>query len=454
MVIGGKYRLSSLLGRGGMGSVFAAQNTLTGKRVAIKCMHRGIAGNPEVSQRFLREAKASARIRHPNVVDVYDVLAENDTFYLVMELLEGEPLSAFLARETTLPQLIEVVLGAMHGVAAAHREGVIHRDIKPENIFLAREGHDHQVVAKVLDFGISKLQGGMDTAITAPGAAVGTITYMSPEQLTGAPDIDGRADVYAFGVILYQAITGRPPFASEVHSVLMLRIMNEQAVPVKTLRPDVPAKLSALIEAAMAKKRDDRIASLDAFIAKLEPFAAGEPSELSAATRGEARATLSSSPARAPRRSLLYPGVAALAVLGLMAALAWFLQSTSAERRAASSGMAANSPHVVTPAPPRAASAPAAELPASAATSGDTLVVGAPLPDDLPPAAAEQTKPASSAARALPARARPDKPSGARRPSQPQAAPENQPAPRVAAACNPNYFFDSQGEKHFKPECF
>src|SRR5688572_27493158 len=111
-----------MLGSGGMGCVYAAENTLTGKRVAIKCMHRQIARSPDAFQRFLLEAKACARIRHPNVVDVYDVLAENETFYMVMELLEGEPLSAYLTRETTtIPKLIQVLLGAMQGVAAAHR---------------------------------------------------------------------------------------------------------------------------------------------------------------------------------------------------------------------------------------------------------------------------------------------------------------------------------------------
>jgi serine/threonine-protein kinase len=272
-LIGGKYRLDRLLGRGGMGSVFAAENMLTGKRVAIKCMNSEIAENAEASNRFLREAKASARIRHPNVVDVYDVLFVDDSFYLIMELLEGEPLSDVLSRETIpLPQLLQLLLGAMRGVVAAHREGVIHRDVKPENIFLAREGDDAQIVPKVLDFGISKIQGTQEIALTAPGAALGTVLYMATEQLIGAADVDARADVYAFGVILYQAITGRLPFLAESFSALVLRIMTEQPVPVRELRPDAPEKLARLIEWAMAKQRDQRLPSLDVFIHELEPF--------------------------------------------------------------------------------------------------------------------------------------------------------------------------------------
>jgi len=272
-LIGSKYLLDRLLGQGGMGSVFAAQNTLTGKQVAIKCLNPDVATSPEASLRFKREAKASARVRHPNVVDVYDVISEDGAFFLIMEYLEGETLASLLAsRATSLPDLIRFVTAAMRGVAAAHREGVIHRDIKPENIFLAREGDHAQVVPKVLDFGISKIQGTQDLGLTAPGAALGTVLYMSIEQLHGVSDLDVRADVYAFGVILYQAVTGCAPFEAETLPALIMRIMTEHATPVKELRPDVPPKLAQIIEWAMARERDNRLPTLDRFSAELEPF--------------------------------------------------------------------------------------------------------------------------------------------------------------------------------------
>lgn len=275
-LVGSKYRLEQLLGEGGMGSVYAARNTATGKRVAIKCLHREVANSSEAGQRFMREAKASARIRHPNVVDVYDIVSEDGALYLVMEMLEGEPLSSLMAGPATgLPDFIRVLIAAMRGVAAAHREGVIHRDIKPENIFLAREGDSGQIVPKVLDFGISKVSGTQDVALTATGAALGTALYMSSEQLHGARDLDARADVYAFGVILYQAVTGRAPFEAETLPALLLRIMTESVTPVLELRPDAPPKLAHLIERAMARRRDERPSNLETFIAELEPFAEG-----------------------------------------------------------------------------------------------------------------------------------------------------------------------------------
>jgi serine/threonine protein kinase len=501
MMIAGKYRLSRMIGQGGMGSVFAAENTLTGKQVAIKCMHRQVARTPDAAQRFLREAKASARIRHPNVVDVYDVLAENDTFYLVMEFLEGEPLSTFLTRETTtLPQLVKVVLGAMRGVAAAHREGVIHRDIKPENIFLAREGYDQQIVPKVLDFGISKMQGMQEVGLTTPGLALGTIAYMSMEQLAGAADVDGRADVYAFGVILYQAITGHPPFESETYPALILRIMTEQALPVKTVRPDIPAKLCALVEAAMAKQRETRIPSLEAFIAELEPFAdditferrtlltsklpparksppvavaipaatSSRPPSLAAAPRTAAKPAVSvrtqsppavsSAPPRPPRRALVHPAAMALGLLLCAAALWWIMQPMAAGHRAlagAREGVAASDqPHIVLPAPVSIARAPAPVPPepavlaiAVAAPSGEPDLAAIPVPDALPqpePAYASPSEPEpASTVTATQARPHAVRPRPARR-ATPAAKPD----------CNPNFIFDAQGEKHFKPECF
>jgi serine/threonine-protein kinase len=254
-----------------MGAVFEAENTVTGKRVAIKWMHPDLADNAEASQRFVREAQASARVRHPNVVDVYDVVEENDSLFLVMEFLEGESLSALMQREgTPLPHVMSLLIAAMRGVAATHRQGVIHRDIKPDNIFLAREG-DERLVPKVLDFGISKVSGS-SMSITNTGATLGTPLYMSVEQLSGVKDIDVRTDVYAFAVIVYQVVTGQPPFMAETFPVLITKIMTEQAQDPRILRPDVPASLARLITWAMAKDRSHRLPDLETFIRELEPF--------------------------------------------------------------------------------------------------------------------------------------------------------------------------------------
>ncbi|MEY4578094.1 MAG: hypothetical protein RL701_2797 [Pseudomonadota bacterium] len=517
MMIGGRYRLDRLLGQGGMGSVFAAENTLTGKQVAIKCMHKELAASPEASQRFVREAKASARIRHPNVVDVYDVLSEAGSFFLVMEYLEGEPLASLMMRENTpLPQLIKYVIGAMRGVAAAHRIGVIHRDIKPENIFLAHEGDDQQIVPKVLDFGISKMSDTQDIKLTAPGAALGTILYMSTEQLTGASDVDARADVYAFGVILYQALTGRVPFESETLSALIIRIMTEQAIPVKQVRPDVPTKLSLLVQAAMAKQRDDRVPSLEAFIAALEPFAdetkfrdqmtlpvanapairtphsappgpnesssaafharstepaPQEPSHASAATPIAQAITANSAIANEtpytasdslpdmaiPRTSFRGVWLIALAALVLLAF--WFWRAGGAPQAEAPKGP--QDQHLVTPAAPGEVSATGHAPPAT-----EDQPRGVSPPPSQPKVDVKQvdvTAPQPTAAKPTPTPTPSVSPAPAATPRprpNPSAAPEREkssPSPvahTVKPGCNPNFYFDAQGDKHFKPECF
>ena len=499
-LIGGKYRLDRLLGQGGMGSVFAAENMLTGKRVAIKCMNAEIATNAEASNRFLREAKASARIRHPNVVDVYDVLQVDGSFYLIMELLEGESLAEFLTREAIpLPRLLKLLLGAMRGVVAAHREGVIHRDVKPENIFLAREGDDAQVVPKVLDFGISKIQDTQEIALTAPGSALGTVLYMATEQLVGAANVDARADVYAFGVILYQVITGRLPFMAESFSALVLRIMTEQPVPVRQLRPDVPARLSQLIEWAMAKQRDDRLPSVEVLIHELEPFAdearfSGQlsrtmerpcfrpppPSEpeaipLETATLLPATHEWVSEEAhvsnRTPfvandatlrlkqqRRTWSLPVAAVLALVGLAAAGWWLSQRAVDPTLPATAAQPAT---VLHPEPEKPVEAPPVAPAPIAVGKKPSAPVAASTPTAQPPRTTAPTPPAPSRPQATESRARPRGNVGAgMRPDNtavaipPAPAPAPVPSSAKKAGCNPNFFFDAQGEKHFKPECF
>jgi serine/threonine-protein kinase len=272
--IGRRYRVIRRIGEGGMGVVVEAENVVTGKRVAIKWMHPQVAAQPEAAERFLREARASARLRHPNVVDVYDAVHEGDTCFLVMELLEGEPLS-FLLERGGMPahELIALLLDAMRGVVAAHRQGVIHRDIKPDNIFLANESDRASKVPKVLDFGISKLIGAEGLSLTRTGATIGTPMYMSYEQLCGVKDIDVRTDIYAFGVVLYEALTGRPPYQAANLPQLVAKMAHTHPAPPRELRPDIPDGLDRVIQRAMAKDRESRFGSLVELIEQLQPFA-------------------------------------------------------------------------------------------------------------------------------------------------------------------------------------
>jgi serine/threonine-protein kinase len=273
-VVGGKYRVLGLLGQGGMGAVLEAEHQITRKRVALKWMHPQIAGDADAQARFVREAQASARVRHPNIVDVYDVVREGDALFLVMELLEGETLTALLRRGgTPIHKLIELLLPALRAVAAAHRQGVIHRDLKPDNIFLTRQQDSPLPVPKVLDFGISKVADSSALTLTRTGAAMGTPMYMSLEQLCGDKDLDARADVYALGVILYEAVTGRAPFEAATFSELAIKVATVEPPGPKQVRPELPSALGSLIGAAMAKKRENRLSSVDELVQKLEPFA-------------------------------------------------------------------------------------------------------------------------------------------------------------------------------------
>jgi serine/threonine protein kinase len=274
-VIGNKYRIEEQLGHGGMGVIFRATHLLSQKPVAIKWMLRSIA-DEYAHQRLLREALAAGRIDHPNVVNVYDVSHEGQCAYLVMELLHGETLRSRLDRgPLEIREAIDLLLPAMRGVGAVHRAGVIHRDLKPDNIFLCKGSDGTAREAKVLDFGISAVGGAYAPShptLTKDGVILGTPAYMSPEQLESARSIDARADIYAFGVILYEALTGVRPFDAPSYPELILAIAQEQPRPPSELCAELPAELEASVLRAIAKDRDERFSSMEQLVEALAPF--------------------------------------------------------------------------------------------------------------------------------------------------------------------------------------
>jgi len=270
----GKYRVVRKLGEGGMGVVYEAENTFTGKRVAIKRLHPQLLADQRSVERFIREARVAARVRHPNVVDLYDVDSDRDGPFLVMEYLEGESLASYLEHgRPSLRAILTLLCPAMRGAAAAHKKGIVHRDIKPENIFLAREEDDRPATPKVLDFGVSKLMTPESSALrlTRTGALVGTPGYMSYEHLAGM-ELDQRTDVYSFGVILFEALTGHHPYGSASFPVLLGMMVTRDPTPLRTYRPDLSVTLERVITSALQKNRDQRTPSLDALIAELTPF--------------------------------------------------------------------------------------------------------------------------------------------------------------------------------------
>jgi serine/threonine-protein kinase len=274
-LLGNKYRVLAIIGAGAMGRVFQAQNEFTGKLVALKWMHADVAAAPNAAERLLREARAASKLKHPNVVDIYDIVHEGSTLFLVMELLEGETLSAYLRRnqQLALSEFIALLLQALEGVAAAHDKGVIHRDLKPDNIFLVRAAGSEKVTVKVVDFGVAKLTGQPATKITQTGSAVGTPLYMSFEQLRADRSIDGRSDIYAFGVMLYEAITGQMPYSASSITELAIKVATSEPVAVTQLRADVPTSLADIVERACARDRERRTPTARALLAELEPFA-------------------------------------------------------------------------------------------------------------------------------------------------------------------------------------
>ena len=265
----GSFRLVRRIGHGGMGSVYLGEQTLIGSKVAVKVLHEHLASDASLVQRFYAEARAVNLIGHPNIVNIFDMsVVPPRRYYLIMEYLEGEPLSAApaapMAPERALPILIQVC----QALQAAHARGVVHRDLKPENIFLCRR--DGPPFVKILDFGIAKLFGGeMQEGQTHAGWIVGTPEYMAPEQ--GAGDaLDGRADIYALGVIAYRLATGRLPFTGGGVTGVLLAHRDTPPVPPRELNPRVSDAWSEAILAALAKRREDRYADADALRAALE----------------------------------------------------------------------------------------------------------------------------------------------------------------------------------------
>jgi len=264
----GSFRVVSLLGEGGMGRVYLAEHVLIGRRAAIKVLAAEIAENEDFVSRFFTEARAVNDIRHPNIVEVTDFGTFGKLPYIVMELLDGETLEARLTRVRMLDaaSATRVVAQVAAAVGAGHDHGMVHRDLKPANIFL-RNHPDYPDFVKVLDFGIAKLVAS-DRNVqhhTEMGALIGTPAYMSPEQCLGDSHLDHRSDIYSLGVVLYQMVTGRLPFTAETAGRLIMSHVQETPPPPQTINPAISAPTSAIILRAMAKKPDQRFASMREF---------------------------------------------------------------------------------------------------------------------------------------------------------------------------------------------
>ncbi|HKU42446.1 MAG TPA: serine/threonine-protein kinase [Polyangiales bacterium] len=263
-VIRERYRLETMIGEGGMASVWRARDLTLARSVALKLLFaRDDRDQNALTARFLREARIAASVQHRNVIQIVDFgTTEDELPFMVMELLEGEPLSGRMHRERQLPvaDVVQIANLTLRGLSAVHTAGIIHRDLKPDNIYLKRE--NDSVYPKILDFGISRSvepQSGRRSALTTrDGLIIGTPEYMSPEQARGVKDIDPRTDLYSMGVIMYEALSGRLPFHNENVGDLIIQVVTGTAPTVHELMPEIPLAISKVVERAMARRREDR----------------------------------------------------------------------------------------------------------------------------------------------------------------------------------------------------
>ncbi len=275
-VVGGRYRIEEKLGQGGMGAVYRAVHVLMDKPVAVKVLKEGLAGEREAAARFHREARSASRLDHEYCIRVTDFGRSDDgLLYLAMELLEGHSLGKEARRGPLAPSRVAAIgVAVAEALQHAHESGVIHRDLKPDNIFLVRRGKRREVV-KVLDFGLAKLvtDGAAGSSITRDGTVFGTPEYMAPEQAEGE-NLDGRTDIYALGVILYQLLTGEVPFSASNFVALLTKQVSEPPQSLTVRKPDLilPPGFAEIVMRCLEKKRDRRFATAQALADALWPF--------------------------------------------------------------------------------------------------------------------------------------------------------------------------------------
>ncbi len=326
LVLGGRYELTQRIASGGMASVWRAHDDVLARTVAVKLLHDHLAADDAFRERFRREAIAAAKLTHPNVVSLYDTGSEGDRVYLVMEFVDGATLREVIADLGTMSPGQAAAIGERIARALdyAHERGLVHRDVKPANILMGDDGS-----VKVADFGIAKADEN-DGDLTKTGMVLGTAAYVAPEQITGEAPVDGRADQYALGCMLYEALTGRQPFKGDSAVATAAQRLESAPPTVRAQRPDVPRGLDTIISRAMARNPEDRFVSAGALADALAAFADPDMSSTAAlplATlhRAASRRTVTPpagfptpAPARAPDSFLRSEGRWLLAVLVLI----------------------------------------------------------------------------------------------------------------------------------------
>src|SRR5271154_6722701 len=266
----GRYQVTHLIARGGMAIVYRAQDTLLNRPVALKTLYPELSADQQFVEGFRREAQAAANLSHPNIVPVFDWGEDNGTYFIVMEFVDGRALSSILRTAGPLhpDRAAEIAADVAGALAYAHRHGVVHRDVKPGNVLITEEG-----TIKVTDFGIARAVN-TEESLTQTGAVMGTATYFSPEQAEGM-GVDSRSDIYSLGVVLFEMVTGRPPFMGDTPVAVASKHVRENPPTPRDINPSIPPTFEAIILKAMAKNPDHRYATAEDLRADLLRFTEG-----------------------------------------------------------------------------------------------------------------------------------------------------------------------------------
>ena len=306
VVLGGRYELTERIASGGMASVWRAHDDVLARTVAVKLLHDHLAADEAFRERFRREAIAAAKLTHPHVVSLYDTGNDGARVYLVMEFVAGATLREVMGDLGQLEPGQAAAIGERIARALdyAHERGLVHRDVKPANILIGDDG-----CVKVADFGIAKAEEAADD-LTKTGMVLGTAAYVAPEQITGSAPVDGRADQYALGCMLYEALAGRQPFKGDTAVATAAQRLESTPIPLATLRPDIPRGLDSIIMRAMARNPEDRFVSAGALADALSAFADQDMAQTAAlplATLHRAAGTGGTAPAPAPPDEAVIP---------------------------------------------------------------------------------------------------------------------------------------------------
>lgn len=465
-LLAGKYRIERVLGRGGMGVVVSAVHEALDERVALKFLLPEALANQEAVQRFLREARAAVKIRSEHVARVTDVgTLESGAPYMVMEYLDGVDLARYLESRGPLPvpEAVEYMLQACEALAEAHALGIVHRDLKPANLFRI-ERVDGTPSIKLLDFGISKVIA-HQVALTQTSSMLGSPLYMAPEQMTSSKHVDARADVWALGIILFELVTGEPPFQGETLPEVCAQILTTEPRPIRALRGDVPPELESVVARCLHKEREQRYGSVAELAVALGPFApqralvsvervsrvlnrqGAEPSEPPAPARtgAETQAAWSETavPLTIPKRSTPWLAVAAAGLLVVGGSTVLLLSRSEPDAAVAARPEEGSqpvpqrtSPVPAEPSAPDAAPAPATVRPAptdrasldgasSDRAPSDTEATSEPSPSSSPPSPSTSSPPTSARTPSSPSTpATPSTPAATRPSAPPKATPK------------------------------